>query len=392
MQSPGHYSGVSGQVPYLYKPLSHPREIRLAILPAGKFHEPIRLHISHAQHTVFAKQNNTKISITELKGTLPEKWNVYETIEGQAFFYYEEDDGSNWKATWEHPDPTFDNSLFSASGNNLEPSSHSLVYEALSYTWGSDQARVAVLITDDTSAVPAVLLIGSNLSSALRHLRYQDRSRSLWIDAICINQSDISERTAQVRRMAEIYEQASRVVVWLGPGDNSSALAIKTLDYLGRQVVTTTDMWMFCTPDSEEPYWCEANCKLPYDERTWEAISELLARPWFTRVWVIQEIQLANHDAVMQCGAHEISWSNFRKAIVTLWVSGNASSTGTQKLSLTQKVYRTRITCLQYCLGRNFLPSNSWPGKTSNMSPHPTYFGYRKIDNVLIPGTVSLHF
>ncbi|KAI0856780.1 heterokaryon incompatibility protein-domain-containing protein [Xylaria cubensis] len=326
MHSPNSYPGAFAQDPYIYRQLSHSCEIRLATLLPGELHEPIRLHISHVHHATLTKKSNNIMNLDSLKRTLPNKWKVYETTESQAFFYYEEDDGSNWKATWEHPDPTFDRSLYVASENGTEPSCHSATYEAISYTWGTGEASNPVFVTDDKSIVPAVLTIGSNLATALTHLRYKDRSRSLWIDAICINQSDENERTAQVKRMSAIYKQASRVVVWLGPGDYSSALAIRTLDYLGRQVVTTKDNWMFCTPDAEEPWWCEANCKLPYNEETWKAISELLARSWFERVWVIQEIQLANYHAVIQCGAEEISWSNFRKAIVTLWNKNNMPS------------------------------------------------------------------
>ncbi|KAI8623268.1 heterokaryon incompatibility protein-domain-containing protein [Xylariaceae sp. FL1651] len=326
MNTSCHVPEASVEALYHYRPLSDSDEIRLATLFPGAFHDPIQLHISHVHHAVHAQQYNTKISITDLKGTLPNNWEVHETTENQVFFYYEDDDGSNWKASWEHPDPSIDSSLYTIPGNDTELDSHSLRYEALSYTWGSIQDSEAALITDDTSAAFATLPIGLNLSSALRHLRYKDRSRALWVDAICINQSDMSERATQVKRMADIYQQASRVVVWLGPDDDSSALAIKTLDYLGRQVVTTKDSWIFCTPDSEEPYWCEASCKLPYSKETWEAISTLLARSWFERVWVIQEIQLANHHALIQCGTHEISWSNFRKAMVTLWNKNNMPS------------------------------------------------------------------
>lgn len=81
----------------------------------------------------------------------------------------------------------------------------------------------------------------------------------LWIDAICINQSDIKEREEQVARMAHIYKRARRVVVWLGDTDedHNGGLALRTMDYLGRQVVVTHDGWSFADPDADEPYWCE---------------------------------------------------------------------------------------------------------------------------------------
>jgi hypothetical protein len=58
--------------------------------------------------------------------------------------------------------------------------------------------------------------IGENLFQALRHLRQPSASRMLWIDAICINQSDISERNQQVQQMADVYTRAHRVIAWIG--------------------------------------------------------------------------------------------------------------------------------------------------------------------------------
>ena len=64
-----------------------------------------------------------------------------------------------------------------------------------------------------------------NLAEALQYLRYENRPCVLWIDAICVDQNNIPERGHQVVRMAAIYPQASRVVVWLGPERDDSALA-----------------------------------------------------------------------------------------------------------------------------------------------------------------------
>lgn len=87
-------------------------------------------------------------------------------------------------------------------------------YEALSYVWGSPEGSQA--ITCDGQH----LLVTPNCHDALRRLRYRSRERTLWIDAICIDQQkgDIStqERLRQVARMGDIYEKASRVVIWLG--------------------------------------------------------------------------------------------------------------------------------------------------------------------------------
>lgn len=84
-------------------------------------------------------------------------------------------------------------------------------YEALSYAWGSaaDPDFIYIQEADGESA----LAITQNLAEALHYLRYENRSRVLWIDAICVDQSDIKERGHQVLRMADIYSLASRAVI-----------------------------------------------------------------------------------------------------------------------------------------------------------------------------------
>ena len=93
-------------------------------------------------------------------------------------------------------------------------------YEALSYVWGSPEGSQAIICDGQR------LLVTPNCHDALRRLRYRFRKRTLWIDAICIDQqkSEIStkERLNQVERMGDVYEKASRVVIWLGNSITSS--------------------------------------------------------------------------------------------------------------------------------------------------------------------------
>ena len=60
------------------------------------------------------------------------------------------------------------------------------------------------------------LQVTSNLELALRHLRWEKRARTLWIDALCINQRDDAEKLIQFQRIDVVYANASPVVVWLG--------------------------------------------------------------------------------------------------------------------------------------------------------------------------------
>ena len=96
------------------------------------------------------------------------------------------------------------------------------------------------------------LPIQANLMAALRHLRQPSRSRTLWINAICINQKDNDEKSIQIQQMAIIYKSARRVVIWLGLAANDSQLALRTLQYLSRQYEGTIDGRRFCSPDVTE--------------------------------------------------------------------------------------------------------------------------------------------
>ncbi|KAH6716038.1 heterokaryon incompatibility protein-domain-containing protein, partial [Leptodontidium sp. MPI-SDFR-AT-0119] len=84
-------------------------------------------------------------------------------------------------------------------------------YQALRYCWGDNSNPVTIQCDTGT------ILVTQNLYAALLRLRKKQQHRTLWVDAICINQGDDSERIHQVRQMKDIYQAASRTLVWLGP-------------------------------------------------------------------------------------------------------------------------------------------------------------------------------
>jgi len=121
--------------------------------------------------------------------------------------------------------------------------------------------------------------------------------------------------------MGHIYQLASRVLVWLGPESNNSNLALSTLKYLGTQVEVTRGFHFVPSPNCTEFEWFHSTMSrmtLPYDDDTWQAINDLLGSSWFERLWIIQEIQLANRNSILLCGTDEIPWSLFRRAITFL--------------------------------------------------------------------------
>ncbi|KAK4952143.1 hypothetical protein LTR10_010063 [Elasticomyces elasticus] len=111
------------------------------------------------------------------------------------------------------------------------------VYEALSYTWGdcfdSDHPSWKMyqsrLLEYRMRVHRSVIPITRNLHDALQQLRYPDRSRSLWVDAICIDQEHQEEKAYQIGHMRKIYGEAAQVLVWLGPADTDSSVALWVL-------------------------------------------------------------------------------------------------------------------------------------------------------------------
>ena len=167
--------------------------------------------------------------------------------------------------------------------------------EALSYTWGDASQRTKLLCGPG----PRSLSITKNLDVVLHHLRREDSPRTLWIDAVCINQDDIAERGQQVGLMREIYSLADQVIAWVG----------EELD---------TDkgvMEMAYAPPAEDPSSAVNSDPL---FRGIVAMTEFIKRPYFSRVWIIQEIALSS-KLIIQCGQRLMSWELFIGAVQVLF-------------------------------------------------------------------------
>jgi hypothetical protein len=172
-------------------------------------------------------------------------------------------------------------------------------YEALSYTWGIAAPSIPIQLHGK------VTLVSENLYLALLHLRKRGVTL-IWVDALCINQEDLAERARQVSHMEEIYRRASIVWVWLGDNDESSELAFDELHGLGQHLD-----WDEAVP---QEYLVKEIDRHP---QRWRAISELLYRPWFRRMWIIQEI-LSARCAMMICGKDIIDANLFLKLVYSL--------------------------------------------------------------------------
>jgi hypothetical protein len=101
-----------------------------------------------------------------------------------------------------------------------------LKYEALSYVWGEGDPPFFIECENEQ------IKVTRNCHEALQHLRLQQETRTVWIDAICIDQSSIPERSDQVRLMGEIYRNADAVIGWLGPATKHTVATMRIMGVL----------------------------------------------------------------------------------------------------------------------------------------------------------------
>lgn len=301
---------------YQYKPLNgSTEEIRLVTLLPGEQNERIALRISHTILRVPESTVDQRMVLRDLRETLPAGWWVDKTLDGR-YLFINLDGGPS---SWDHPDPGFDRALYQHSPDAKAAKESQEPYEALSYTWGCFRNPAVVQVLGDTDMTPTTYLeVTRNLETALRNLRQEHCPRVLWIDAICIDQSNIAERNVQVKRMKDIYRRSYRTIIWLGQAENDSSNALTMLDYLGRQCEGTVSGIIIDSPGAEHMDWYGPGTSLPWTPKTWDSVMVLLNRPWFDRVWVLQEALLSGSRAIVQCGSCTIPWSMLRKAMLAL--------------------------------------------------------------------------
>ena len=188
-------------------------------------------------------------------------------------------------------------------------------YEALSYCWGDPTKTIPILCNG------ARLNITLNLESALRQFRSDGEPLMMWVDAICINQDDLDERSQQVRIMREIYQQAQRTVIWLGEKSEDSDVAISTCKRFIMSLCARDDMMdLIADYKSQNPYHRRPksfkSLGLPSEKEVF-ALTSLFKRAWFQRIWVVQEVGVAT-DVIMVCGQQKIDFDIFLLGVILI--------------------------------------------------------------------------
>jgi hypothetical protein len=221
------------------------------------------------------------------------------------------------------------------------------VFSCLSYVWGD------ATITEPVTVEGKILHITVNLAGAIRDVHRQwstgqllapGEEQWLWADALCINQKHDQEKNHQVPLMEQIYSSAERVFAWLGDEKNERASkavdanniilhAIRQLpgyefiqgsvqdgrlSYSKQEILAEvggeilgaiTDLtWL------TEHYTTQS---VPGESHILSDAVELFRLPYWTRLWILQELVLAR-DAVLLCGPKKISW--LEVCCVQFWI------------------------------------------------------------------------
>jgi hypothetical protein len=188
------------------------------------------------------------------------------------------------------------------------------VYRALSYCWG-DADNTTELICNGKS-----IHVTKGLHAALQRLRRgkDQGSIMIWADALCINQNDVGERNQQLLIMPQVYKHAACIEIWVGPGDKNSSSALDLIYTIGHGCCSS--LYGF---EDHGYSWKAKLCSeqdraqvlrklrkveiLNATSVDWKPFWEFYQAPWFSRVWVIQEVQQCPNIRLL-CGERAIEW------------------------------------------------------------------------------------
>lgn len=186
-------------------------------------------------------------------------------------------------------------------------------FTTMSYAWGKTKADGSHLTDTIVCNGLYSLRVTATLHQALKQIRSVSNESCLnfrdsvfgthkfpsllWVDAICINQQDVEDRTHQVRLMAEIYSKAAAMIIWLGEDDSYECRVMQSDKVWKRMVVCRQDWHL-------EYGWTDRH------------LSILLKRSWFSRLWILQEYLLTlNKPRVILLGNKAFSAQRFEDVV-----------------------------------------------------------------------------
>ncbi|KAG7005427.1 hypothetical protein G7Y79_00019g046070 [Physcia stellaris] len=154
-------------------------------------------------------------------------------------------------------------------------------YFCLSYTWGSAKPRRQIQVNDHR------FYVRRNLWKFLHIARQREEIQPLWIDAICVDQSNVKERNQQVSMMGDIYRNAKEVIVWLGEGDSGLEAA---LDMVGEKATLGPKL-----ESTDREFRSRLGLRRSDTQSFSSAMDKMTTLPYWDRVWIKQELMLSQN-------------------------------------------------------------------------------------------------
>ncbi len=166
-------------------------------------------------------------------------------------------------------------------------------YIAISYAWGDGFDTKRLVLGGATISVAA------SLHGALKAVRDKEDEVLVWVDGLSIDQQNKDERAAQVMMMSHIFSKAKFVAIWLGPHADDSQLAIPLLEEVAKGKMSKKRIRAITNADSA-------------------ALQTLFKRGYWNRLWVVQEVFLAQ-EIWVYCGSSQLPWDAYEAASDAFW-------------------------------------------------------------------------
>ncbi|CAN9337341.1 unnamed protein product, partial [Alternaria alternata] len=195
------------------------------------------------------------------------------------------------------------------------------IYETISYCWGAPRPPSTIKLNGHLTSVPA------SSEAAIRRMRLSGRPRTLWIDAICIDQSSVIERSDQVAFMSTVYCGGIRNLIYLGEDGGMARRGVKAVQDVFTDMRTeTANLTLLHQTIYAEGTGARLVSKEGFSKGVdFEALEVLFSLAWFRRLWVLQEIVLATSNTC-HWGSFEFDlldtvraakWLNYKSPFIT---------------------------------------------------------------------------
>ena len=163
-------------------------------------------------------------------------------------------------------------------------------YETISYVWGDAKLHGTVFINDQKLNVPL------STEVVLRRMRHAEVERSVWIDSLCIDQTDDDDRNYQVQLMCDIYSNTATGLIWLGDDNGHAEETFQAIHALYTEARLETNGFE-TFKDTVWPGWFDAYGPLSAVQFSAEQMADFFDLPWFSRLWYAATSKIGNDSS-----------------------------------------------------------------------------------------------